>query len=188
MCRTVVDGWTEVKVCKVAGVKRKLNDTAEPDDPCYRWSIAYIAGMKVMADGRVLYKVVWKSDEYRAGAPEFEWMTEVQMDGGDNVEEFHSRYNIPRPSVVGFPKVFEWEFDLPISTKSRDGKVTYRCPHCPYSEGKRSNVDVHIVCKHQQCPALECVCGNQAGTKSNFFRHVKKCRRFHELVSPAEVV
>src|SRR5689334_18774050 len=63
-CRIVVDGWTEVKVCKVTGVKRKLNDGIDVDDARYRWSISYVAGMKKMADGRVLYKVVWKSEKY----------------------------------------------------------------------------------------------------------------------------
>ena len=190
MCRKLVDGWTEVKVCKVAGVKRKLNTGVEEDDPRYRWSIAYVAGMKMEAEsgGRVLYKVVWKSAEFCAGAPQFEWMSEVQMDDGANVEEFHQRYNLPRPSVVDFPAGFHWEFDLPLAVKSRDGKVTYRCPQCPYSVAKRSNVDLHIVGTHQRCPGFQCACGNQAGTKGNYLRHFKKCRQAHAVAEPLTAV
>ena len=187
-CRTVVDGWTEIKVCRVAGVKRKLNEGVEVDDPRYRWTVSYIAGMRmVMNHGGIPmaeYKVVWKSDKFRAGAPEFEWMNAQQMDDDTNIREFLHRYNLPSPDVNGFPQGFHWEFDLPIHVESRGGKVSYRCPHCPYSESKRSNVDVHIVCKHHPCPGLKCVCGNQAGTKSNFMRHTKKCGQFHQLGVP----
>jgi len=182
----VVTEWKEERVCKVSGVKRKLNAGVEPDDGRYRYFVSYIAGVKVAADGRVLYKVVWKSDKFRAGAPEFEWMSEVQMDDGSNVEEFHQRYNLPRPGVLGFPSDFCWEFDLPLAVKSRaDHSVSYRCPHCEYSEVKRSNVDVHIVCKHTKCPGFECVCGNQAGTKSNYLRHFKKCSQAQQLALPS---
>jgi hypothetical protein len=183
-CRCVVESWEEKHV--VANLKRKCPQAAEPDDPRYRWAVAYIAGIRtdeaVPGRGRkVEYKVVFSSPEFRAGAAAYEWMGANQMDSSVNIDEFHSRYEIPSPDVLGFPWGIEWEFDLPKSVKVR-GRETFKCPHarCKYTNEKRSNVDVHIVCVHQRCPFLLCpLCSSVEGSRSNLKRHFQRCANRH---------
>ena len=170
-CRTVVESWEEKHT--VANLKRKHPHVPAPDT----WPIAYIAGIRWVGQ-EVEYKVVFASPEFRAGPADYEWMSAGQMDGSDNIVDFHHRYNIPPPgSLIGLQFGVAWEFELPAAAKV-GGRVTYKCPHrgCRYSHEKRSNVDVHIVGVHQRCPFLACPhCAAVQLSKSNLMRHFKRC-------------
>jgi hypothetical protein len=162
-----------VKSCKVAALIPTGADIAEGVEAEY--VVDYIAGIKSTEEGEVFYKVVWKMDPKKAGAPEVTWEPRSELNDTLNIKQFHDRFGIPLVSDDRFTYPLLVQHGVPFKVIGENGVVGYNCQDCSLKKGETKKVIVaHIRKVHTKGVVFKCLkCKTTYASKAAMRKHVQ---------------